>query len=386
LSRQPAVVVGVAGVLFALTVLGGCGGGGQAPTSPPAQGSAIRGSVQTQGAAAAYDVLLDGQPVPGAMKEDGTFVIPGVPPGEHRVAVVEAGGMAGAYVSVVVATDEDTEVPPMVPELGGQIAGIVTVRDEGGLRSMAGVEVAAQPAYDILAGRSSAAEPSPSPLSDLPSFSAFTDDDGSYLIRAVPQGEYVVTVAAPGYGENYQWIWVGAGRTAVADFELRPAIDEGVGTVTGRVMAQTEGALRPLEGALVSIFTDSPWFPPEPLFPGVEPADQEGDEGAGQGESEEGGGGVSPPWPGPPDEVPAPWFDGVSTLTDAQGNYSLNAPAGYASIEVFAPGYEPAWEQITVQPDQVLELSFTLRPMPEDWPPPPGPGPVPLPEPVLEPG
>ncbi len=153
MSRKLAVAIAIVGVLVTLAYMSGCGGGGgNQPAPPPGDTSSIRGSVDTA-AGSSYEILLDGRAVPGAMQADGSFEINGVPPGEHRVAVVEAGGLAGSYVSVVVRPGEDTQVPPIVPELGGQIVGMVTVRDEGGLRPLPDVEVTAQPA--TRAGRTS---------------------------------------------------------------------------------------------------------------------------------------------------------------------------------------------------------------------------------------
>jgi len=372
-SRKLAVAVGVLGVLVALAYMSGCGGGGgEQPGPAPGDTSSIRGSVDAAGGGN-YEVLLDGRPVPDAMQADGAFEINGVPPGEHRVAVIEAGGMAGSYVSVVVRPGEDTEVPPVAPELGGQIVGMVTVRDEEGLRPLVGVEVTAQAGVVIRAADSDGdEEPDVWPPPDLPSFSTFTEEDGSYRIPAVPEGEYIVTVAAPEYGENYQWVWVEPGHTAVADFELRPAIDPGVGTVQGRVVTETDDGVQPIEGAMVTVCTDEPWFarPPFPDSDGPEPARDEGEGDDGCDDC-----------PEPPDDIPPPWFYEVSTLTDSGGNYSLNAPAGYAMIEVFAPEYMPVWEEIVIQADEVLERSFRLEACSDQpWPPPPGPEPEPEPE------
>jgi len=384
MARRLVVAVAVCGTLFGLMIVAGCGGGGgDQPGPPPVQSSSIKGSVD-DGAGGNYEVLLDGQPVPGAMQADDTFEINGVPPGEHRVAVVETGGMAGGYVTVAVEVGEDVEIPPIVPELGGQIVGIVTVRDDDGLRPLAGVEVTAQPAIVIRAAQGEDGEPDIWPPPDLPSFSTFTEDDGAYRIRAVPEGEYIVTVAAPEYAENYQWVWVQAARTAVADFELRPAIDPGVGTVRGCVMGETSNGLEPIEGAVVCIWSDDIWRPSVFVPGGDDVVSYEGgeeNEGSNGGEGDEGEPGDGFPEPPLTDDIPPPWFNDVTTLTDSQGHYSLNAPAGYASIDVFAPGYEPMWEEIVIQADEVLERNFTLEPWDEEWPPPPGPEPIPGQEP-----
>ena len=369
-------------LVVALPLVIGCGGGDGNPPAPPG-GNVITG--QVAGAAGAnYEVLLDGRAVPGAMRADGSYVIGGVPPGEHRVGVVEAGGLNGGYATVLVPDGQDVEVPEIRPTLGGQIVGIVTVEDEDGLRALAGVQVTAVPADLVVIMRAAADNGTTvSPPPALPEFSAFTEDDGSYRIRAVPEGEYTVTVAQPEYEQGWQWVWVGAGQTAAADFRLRRAVEPGVGTVEGRVMGVTPEGVVPIEGAVVSIYSDTPWEPIGPIMlPGlVDPADDEGSDGGetgGGGEGDEPGGDPAEP-PGDIGSMPPPWFYGVTTLTDADGRYSLNAPAGYGSIDVWAPGFDSAWEEIVIEANQTLTKNFRLQQWQREEMRPPEPEPVPVP-------
>lgn len=367
-------------LLCAVPFVAGCGGsaGGNPPTLP--QGGTITGSVGAAGGGTEYDVLLNGQVVPGAMQADGTFVIEGVPPGEHRVAIIERNGMGGGYTTVVVNDGEETEVPEIIPTLGGQIVGMVTVEDGEGLRALAGVKVTAVP-NDMVIIMSRPAdgdtEPTIYPPPPLPEFSAFSEEDGSYRIRAVPQGEYTVTVAAPGYTEGWQWVWVEAGYTAVADFRLRPYIDPGVGTVEGQVLGVTDDkATVPIEGAMVTVYCDVPW---EPIGPPIYREDGEPGTVPGVGgDGAAGDDGVIFPEPTP--DMPPPWFYGLSALTDADGRYRLQVPAGYGSIEVWADGFEGAWEEIVIEADQVLTKNFLLQQW--TWEEPPFPEPVPMPEPL----
>jgi len=378
--RLSASLVLVVALVSLVPLVVGCGGSSTGGGNPPPQpaGNTITGKVEAAGGGAGYDVLLDGQLVPGAMRPDGSYVIEGVPPGEHRVAVIDRGGMSGGYTTVVVVDGEDVEAPEIVPALGGQIVGMVTVQEEGALRALPGVKVTAVP-NDLVVIMSRPADggvtPSIYPPPPLPEFSAFTEEDGSYRIRAVPEGEYTVTVAVPGYTQGWQWVWVEAGRTAVADFRLRPAVDPGVGTVQGQVLGVTDDkGVAPIEGAMVTIYCDMPWEPigpplgPDGREPGTVPGDDDPD------------GVVIGPEPGP--DLPPPWFYGLSTLTDSEGRYSLNAPAGYASIDVWADGFEPSWDEIVIEADQVLTRNFRLQQWEWEEPPPPEPGPVPLPEPL----
>ncbi len=350
------LVVVLALVAATAFVTGCSSGGGSGPVVGP-QGNTITGKVDTAGGAA-YDVLLDGKPVPGAMRANGTYVIEGVPPGDHRVAVIEQGTSSGGYVSVEVRDGRDATAPDITPELGGQIVGMVTTDDDGGIRALGGVEVIAVRS-DMMITMSTPAQDDaalsvyPPPPLPLPEFSAFTEDDGSYRIPAVPEGEYTVTVALPDYEQGWQW---------------------------GRVVGTGTGHLMPVEGAMVTISSDVPWRPIGPICPpgggcvGGDPG--EGDDTVVSGK---------PDAPAPPeniDSMPPPWFTGVSTLTDADGRYSLNAPAGYASIDVWAPDFEPAWGEITIEANQTQTRNFELKKwqeIPYPDPPPPGPGPEPQP-------
>ena len=371
----------VVALVVAIPFVTGCGGGGGNDVVDP-QGNTITGKVDTAGGAE-YDVLLDGMAVPGAMRADGTYIIEGVPPGDHRVAVIERGTSSGGYVSVEVRDGQNATAPDIVPELGGQIVGMVTVDGDDGIRALGGVEVVAVGTGPIWALAKPGNGDAPVyPIEPLPEFSAFTDHEGSYRIPAVPEGEYTVTVALPDYEQGWQWVWVGAGQTAAADFRLRPAVDPGVGTVQGQVLGVGDKAGEPIEGAVVSIFSDIPWEPIGPICPpGGDCVD--GDPGDDPAPSNK------PEAPAPPEDIgmmPPPWFPGVSTLTDADGRYSLNAPAGYASIDVWAPGFEPAWDEITIEANQTQTRNFTLNRWQEP-PVPPGPWPEPGPEPQpLAPG
>lgn len=358
-------------VAIAVTIAG-CGGGGEQIAPPPQNTTSIEGQVDVQGSVAEYDLLLDGQPVPGALTADGNYTIENVTPGEHRVAVVSRDGMEGGYATVQVRDGERARAPRIVPELGGQIVGIVTVVEDGVMRALEGVEITAQPAIMLLDRPAQGGPDADRPViypppDDLPSFSTFTDADGSFMVRAVPQGEYTVSVAEPSMEGTWQWVWVEAGHTAVADFTLRPVIEPGIGTVRGRVLATQGGLTAPAMGARVTITSDTWWgpigppeVPPEPPLP--------------MNDSEGGRSGAGAPPAPDADAIAPPYYNSVSTLTNQNGEYELNAPSGYASIEVYMPGWAPVWEQIRIMPGETLTRSFELEDI-EDWtepPPPPG--------------
>jgi hypothetical protein len=68
-----------------------------------------------------------------------------------------------------------------------------------------------------------------------------------------------------------------------------------------------------------------------------------------------------------------PYFEWTvfATLTDNQGHYSLNVPAGYQTVEVYAEGYEWTSQPVEVQANETVTVDFALQPWSE---PPPVPG------------
>lgn len=351
-------------------LLAGCDGSSPSGDGgdPGRETSSIEGWAEIEGDASNYVVLLDGQEVPATLQADGSYLIEGVPPGQRRVAVVARDGMVGGYATVDVPRNERARAPDIMPRPGGQIAGIVSVIEDGTLRVLEGVEVTARPA--VVIGRDEAETPGIYPPPDeLETYSAFTDSRGSYVIPAVPRGEYVVTVHAAEMMSAWQWVWVEALSTAAADFRLHPMVEDGVGTVRGIVYRLTSARERvPIGGAKVTITTESPWEPGGPIeMPPGPPAAEPGRDGDGEEN------GAHPGWPGPDVVIMPPWIDMVSTITRADGSYTLNAPAGRATIEVYMPGYASVWRDIVIVAEETLNINFELRPWNEVPPPPPDP-------------
>jgi hypothetical protein len=294
-------------------------------------------------------MYLDGQQLASHPNSNGSFRISGVVPGQHVLCLAAPDNMRGAHVSVTVIGGEETSVGTVEPTLGGRITGTVTKQEDSGeLVPLPDVEVTATPGdvWILNGGRQDA----PPIGSDQPPIIAFTDADGVYDMRAVPPGGYVVTVSVPGLEGGIQWVWVEAGHTAAADFVLRPTPPEGVGTVEGSVYGIEDSGLVPLEGARVTIMPDRPWMPiiMDNVLSSV----------AAEA-------GIAP------DIFPPPIWDSFSTLTDVNGHYSLNVPAGPAYIDVFAEGYEWQQQRINVLPRETIVVNFELQPWIEP--------PVPLP-------
>ncbi|HCU37742.1 MAG TPA: hypothetical protein DGT21_20600 [Armatimonadetes bacterium] len=337
-------------VLFGLI---GCGsGGGEVVINPT--GGVVTGQLTGVDNPENYSILVDGSEVTVQPDAQGNFVIPNLPPGEHNVAFVSPDGMAGARVGVIVEDGRTTPVGPVQGELGGQIVGLVMQVDgDGGLTPLAGVEVIADSDFvgidlPIEMPRPDAGLPDGVPATNLDQprdgdavqYRAFTDESGSFTMRAVTEGAYLVSVNIPGLEQGTSWVWVSPGYTAVADFHLREAIDPGVGTIRGSVLA-ADGAT-PIEGASVVVFMDGGYWQP---MPAVSSAD-EGDE---------------------PLIVPPYYFNEFRTLTDAQGNFSLNVPAGYLNLSIWAENYEYVFQQLALRAGEVLSLTFNLQAWEDPW-------------------
>lgn len=367
----------VALVVPLLCVMLGCGGGSAPPEDPGS--SEIAGRITGADDPTGYTLTLDGQPVDVTPGANGTFVIPNVPPGAHTVGCIAPGGARGGYGSVVVVDGQRAEMPPIVAGPAGQIAGIVTrMLDGGGLELVADVEVIAAPSTLALPGGDVPLDTSsPVPIGrggepDRVIIGAFTDADGSYLMKAVPPGLYDVSLVVAGYEPLVQFAWVAPGTTSAVDFMLVPAREQGVGTVKGVVMGKGVG---PLEGARITVTTGSPWPVPLPCevvdalaegaLAGIVapcPLPPVGDTGD---PTDPGGGPGGMPWI----EV-----DVFTTLTDHEGAYSLNVPVGTHFIECWLEGWEWDGAEVTIEKDQTTRQSFRL----EEWgDPPPPPPPLP---------
>jgi hypothetical protein len=305
-----------------------------------------------------FTLTLDGHALTSHPTAAGDFVVHAVSPGAHTVGVVAPDGMRGAYALVQCVQGKPVAVGPVKPVLGGQIAGMVTkATSTGSLVPVPRVLVVATPSNVWPPGPRPATAAHPAPIGGggtAPTFGAITNAQGSYVIRAVPEGGYDVSVVVPGFTPGVVFVPVMPGRTAVADFTLYPAPEQGVGTVEGVVTGAKEGANRPIEGAKVTVTVGQPW--PVPVPAAIAQA-------LAQAHGSQGGGGTSPPWVGPTQ---------FSTLTDHAGHYSLNVPVGTHQIECWAEGWEWQGDQVTILKNKTTKKSFELR----EWgePPPPGGG------------
>ena len=339
--------------LLVLT-LAGCGGsGGTNPTG--GESGAAQGRLSAPNASS-YNLVVDGQTLDQQPDSSGNFTIPNLPAGNHSLAIIGGGGFSGAHVGFVVEPGGTVDIGDIVPQTGGQIVGIVSKRDDAGnLTLLSGVEVIAdpQPIYYV-DGQVPLAKAS----RDAGSLQlrAVTDANGSYVIPAVAPGSYVVTVNVPGLVQGVIWVYVSPAATSPADFQLIEAIEPGVGTVTGTILGvnlNSESA--PLEGATVSITTDGTWTPQQPTDPVPLPVEAL----------------TKALVPGQATAVMPPLynFDQFTTLTDAEGRYTLSVPSGHLSLSVWAEGYDGAWDSFSLKPEQTLTQDYKMQ-MSSEVPPP----------------
>ena len=134
-----------------------------------------------------------------------------------------------------------------------------------------------------------------------------TGADGSFQL-SVPPGTYTVNASAAGFQWQAQSVTVNENETVLVTFNLYPA---GNGTVAGYVVDAGTG--QPIAGALVWTYVGS-----TPVY----------------------------------------------NYTDAGGYYELNLPAGSYTVYAQASGYAQANATVTVYPDQVVQVNFSLQPIP----------------------
>jgi len=359
--HRPACLLVVGLILPVIAI--GCGGS-NGPGDRPG-GSDILGKVVGVSDPPSYSLVLDGTALRTRPAASGDFAIRAVAPGTHTVGVVGPDGMHGAYVAAQCRKGRPVNVGDVRPELGGQIAGIVTeAHADGTLTPVDGVEVVATASNTWPPGTGTPERPIPIGGGDTgPTFSALTDESGSYLMKAVPTGSYDVSVVVPGFDPQMQYVWVDAGHTSVADFTVYPAPEQGVGTVEGVVTSTGDGQQgQPIEGALVTLTVGQPWPVPLPPSVGVALIKAHRDRG------------LCVPPTDPNDPTRPPWIGPgqFTTLTDANGHYSLNVPVGTHFIECWAEGFEWQGEDVTIERNQTTTRNFDLQRWTE--PPPPEPG------------
>jgi len=347
--RMLITATAVAGLM--LLALLGCGGGGGNPISqtPSGQTGSVEGRLVTGGSttgksrqvATRFKARVHGLETENTfrlqIRTNGEFRIDGVPAGEQVISIEDEESQQGAVFVCFVRPGQVTNVGDVVPQPLGMIAGFVRTTDENGqLKPVPRARIVARPISD----ESDTVEELPS----RPFFTTITDRNGSYQLL-VPEGTYLVEARHPDYEPASEIVTVKALNVTTLNFTLVPLPRE-TGTVYGTVMAQVDGNLIPVPGALVML---KPQGTPEPIISEkltvgqlisahMNPTQQ----------------GFMPP--GPP--IRHRFF----TFTKADGSFELTGvPTGTYTAIAFKPNYGRDEKQVEVKAGEKVRVDFVLQ-------------------------
>ncbi len=347
--RMLAAVTAVAGLM--LLALLGCGGGGGNPISqlPSGQTGIVEGRLVTESSttgksrqvATRFRARVHGLETEKTfrlqIRTNGEFRLEGVPAGEQVISIEDEESQQGAVIVCFVRPGQITNVGDVVPQPLGMIAGFVRTADENGqLKPVPRARVIARPISD----ESDTVEELPA----RPFFTTITDRNGSYRLL-VPEGTYLVEARHPNYEPASEIVTVKALDVTTLNFTLVPLPRE-TGTVYGTVMAQVDGNLIPVPGALVML---KPQGTPEPIIlekltvgqlisVQMNPTQQ----------------GFMPPGP--------PIRHRLFTFTKADGSFELTGvPTGTYTAVAFKPGYGRDEKQVEVKAGERVRVDFILQ-------------------------
>lgn len=331
-------------------VLVGCGGGGGSPvTSANIPTGSVEGRLVTVSSttsrsrqvATRFRARVHGLETQNTfrlqVRTNGEFRIDGVPAGEQVISLEDEEKQQGAVLVCLVRPNQVTNVGEVVPQPLGMISGIVSTMNENGqVKPVPRARVIAHPVN----GESDTIEG----LSSRPFFTDVTDRNGSYRLL-VPEGTYLVEVRHPDYEPASEKVTVEAYKTVALDFSLTPVSVQN-GVVYGTVMAEVNGNLLPVPGALVML-------KPQESLEGASPEDLT----VGQLISEQmnpTNQGLVPPGP--------PIRKRLFTFTKADGSFELTGiPAGTYTAIAFKPGYSRDEETIEVKEGERTQVDFVLK-------------------------
>jgi len=103
-----------------VSVLAGCGGGGDS-VAPPAQVGTASGNVDLSGGSAeGLRLVLNGAPLPVAVQVDGSFEIPNLPPGDYILDVLDPDDLSAGRANFHVEPGLVTVLPVSGPSPAGR--------------------------------------------------------------------------------------------------------------------------------------------------------------------------------------------------------------------------------------------------------------------------
>jgi hypothetical protein len=351
-----AAVTAVAGLM--LLALLGCGGGKGNPISQPpggtiqppsgqtgiVEGRLVTGSSTTGKSrqfAARFKARVHGLETENTfglqIQKNGEFRIEGVPVGEQVISIEDEESQQGAVIVCFVRPGQVTNVGDVVPQPLGMIAGFVRTTDENGqLKPVPRARIIARP----ISNESDTIEILPA----RPFFTTITETNGSYQLL-VPEGVYLVEVRHPDYEPASETVTVKVLEVTPLNFTL-VLLPRETGTVYGTVMAQVDGNLIPVPGALVML---KPQGTPEPVISEKLTVGQLISEQMNPTQQ-----GFVPPGP--------PIRRRLFTFTKADGSFELTGvPAGTYTAIAFKPGYGRDEKQVEVTANEQVQVNFTLQ-------------------------
>jgi hypothetical protein len=271
------------------------------------------------------------------IRTNGEFRIEGVPVGEQVISIEDEESQQGAVIVCFVRPGQVTNVGDVVPQPLGMIAGFVRTTDENGqLKPVPRARIIARPISD----ESDTVEELPA----RPFFTTITDKNGSYRLL-VPEGTYLVEARHPDYEPASETVTVKVLEVTPLNFTLVPLPRE-TGTVYGTVMAQVDGNLIPVPGALVML---KPQGTPEPVISEKLTVGQLISEQMNPTQQ-----GFVPPGP--------PIHRRLFTFTKADGSFELTGvPAGTYTAIAFKLGYGRDEKQVEVKTGEKVRVDFVLQ-------------------------
>lgn len=337
------LLLGFLGVFSAGLI--GCGGGNSGTASLAGGFGTIAGSIDRSSTDSNEVIVqLEGTELQTTPDAAGNFTFGNVPAGEYTVAVLKAGLHLGVALSAQVVPGKVTYLGSLQLRPAGQIAGLVTTSDPqtGVLKPVGHARVVARPVGEVTdptldhGSPEETGEEEEGELPELPSpfRIVLTQPDGSYQIRGVAPGHYVVAVTHPQFQSAQQEVDVEVGQTTAADFSLQPLELQEWGNVEGTV---TDSDRNPLGHVRVELFPFA--FKGRPDSPALQLPDFNR---------------LDPAF------VPLRRGELVA-YTDEQGHYALRGirPAFYRIIAA-KRGYDLGEQEVEVKAGETLTVDFVL--------------------------
>lgn len=353
LNKCVALGVSLCSLLITSMLLSGCGGGGRPSGGTPTGGiptGSITGRLVTGGGksrvAMAVAIMGVQTITPQVAFVGDRFRIDNVPAGEQVVCIRKQDGMEGAVVVALVLPGKVTDVGDVEIEPLGKVFGFVYEVDEAGnrVKPIAGAKVIAR-----------AIKSEDDQLGEI-SRGVFavtkTDEDGKYELY-LPEGGYLIEAHACGYQPAMDTVIVEPLAETQCDLGLKRIDEKGSGVVYGKVVANVEGQLVPVAGAIVVLAPKGE--PPEPVFV-IQPAQIEAKallsafhNPLGKKQRKQ--------------VVVPPAYGRIRiAFTDAEGNYRIEdvKPGGYRAV-AFKEGYGSSEKDVKVSPGESVRVDFELK-------------------------